>query len=141
LLRLEKGRFLVGQDTDGMTHPGELDMLWAINSDKPYFVGQRSIDIVLKQTQKRKLVGFKLPLDVAKPEEGHLVLDGDTITGNVTSCEYSPALNHIIGLAYAAPEQSQLGSLLPIRVDNGELVHAEIVDLPFYDPEDVRQEL
>jgi sarcosine oxidase subunit alpha len=31
--------------------------------------------------------------------------------------------------------------LLPIRVDNGELVHAEIVDLPFYDPEDARQEL
>jgi sarcosine oxidase subunit alpha len=141
LLRLEKGRFLVGQDTDGMTHPGELDMLWAINSDKPYFVGQRSIDIVLKQTQKRKLVGFKLPFDAAKPEEGHLVLNGENISGNVTSCEYSPALNQIIGLAYAAPEQSQLGKLLPIRVDSGELVHAEIVDLPFYDPEDARQEL
>ncbi|MGV8637065.1 aminomethyltransferase, partial [Pseudomonas aeruginosa] len=28
LLRLEKGHVIISQDTDGMTHPGEIDMQW-----------------------------------------------------------------------------------------------------------------
>jgi len=141
LLRLEKGHFLVSQDTDGMTHPGEVDMLWAIDNSKPVFSGKRSVEIVLNQQQKRKLVAFSLPFDSLKPEEGHLVLKGDDISGNVTSCEYSPQLNKIIGLAYAAVEQSDIGSSIPIRVDGGAIVEASVVTKPFYDADDKRQEL
>ncbi|SFG21109.1 FAD-dependent oxidoreductase [Neptunomonas qingdaonensis] len=141
LLRLEKGHIIVSQDTDGMSHPGELSLNWAVNRKKSFFIGCRSVDIVMAQKQTRKLVGFKLPVTSTKPEEGHLVLEGENISGNVTSCEFSPATNAIIGMAYAGINQSDIGFQLPIRVNNGEMVMAEVVALPFYDPDNSRQEM
>lgn len=141
LLRLEKGHVIISQDTDGMTHPGELDMQWAIGRKKPFFVGKRSIEILEAQPLKRKLVGFTLPKDSPKPLEGHLVLKGADISGNVTSCEYSANLGQIIGLAYAATDQAEPGMQIPIRVEGGLLVQASVVQLPFYDPQNLRQEL
>lgn len=141
LLRLEKGHMIISQDTDGMTHPGEIDMGWAVSRTKPYFVGRRSVDILEAQPQKRKLVGFTLPKASPQPLEGHLVLKGPNISGNVSSCEYSQTLGQIIGLAYAAFDQSQPGQQIPIRVEGGVIVQATVVKLPFFDPENQRQEL
>ena len=141
LLRLEKGHVIISQDTDGMTHPGEIDMGWAVSRTKPFFVGRRSVDILEAQPQKRKLVGFTLPKASPQPLEGHLVLSGPDISGNVTSCEYSQSLDKIIGLAYAAFDQSQPGQQISIRVEDGVIVQATVVKLPFFDPENQRQEL
>lgn len=141
LLRLEKGHVIIGQDTDGMTRIDEIDMTWAIARKKPFFVGKRSVEILEAQPLKRKLVGFRLPADSPRPLEGHLVLNGAQISGNITSCEYSPTLNAIIGMAYAGADQIRPGQHLPIRVEGGQMVHAEVVELPFYDPETRRQEL
>ena len=60
MLRLEKGHIIVGQDTDGLTHPYEADMAWAIAKNKPFFVGKRSIEIQNAKGLTRKLVGFTL---------------------------------------------------------------------------------
>jgi sarcosine oxidase subunit alpha len=141
LLRLEKGHVIISQDTDGMTHPGEIDMQWAIGRKKPFFVGKRSIEILEAQPLKRKLVGFTLAKDSPQPLEGHLVLKGADISGNVTSCEYSASLGQIIGLAYAATDQAEPGMQIPIRVEGGLVVQANVVQLPFYDPQNLRQEL
>lgn len=141
LLRLEKGHVIISQDTDGMTHPAEIDMGWAVSRNKPFFVGRRSVDILEAQPQKRKLVGFTLPKASPQPLEGHLVLKGPDISGNVTSCEYSQTLGKIIGLAYAAFDQSEPGQQIPIRVEDGVMVQATVVKLPFFDPENQRQEL
>ncbi|UTL93275.1 FAD-dependent oxidoreductase [Pseudomonas fluorescens] len=141
LLRLEKGHVIVGQDTDGMTHPAELDMQWAIGRKKPFFVGKRSIEILEAQPLKRKLVGFTLPKGSPQPLEGHLVLDGPDISGNVTSCEYSQTQGQIIGLAYAGAHQATPGMHIPIRVEGGVIVNAKVVHLPFHDPDNLRQEL
>lgn len=141
LLRLEKGHVIISQDTDGMTHPAEIDMQWAIGRKKPFFVGKRSIEILEAQPLRRKLVGFTLPSSASRPLEGHLVLDGADISGNVTSCEYSATLDQIIGLAYAAPHQAEPGMHIPIRVEGGEHVLAKVVALPFHDPDNLRQEL
>jgi sarcosine oxidase subunit alpha len=141
LLRLEKGHVIISQDTDGMTHPSEIDMGWAVTRSKPFFVGKRSVEILEAQPLKRKLVGFTLPATSMKPLEGHLVLNGPDISGNVTSCEYSETLGQIIGLAYCAAEQSVPGDQIPIRVEGGMVVYAKVVKLPFYDPETKRQEL
>ncbi|HYQ39990.1 MAG TPA: glycine cleavage T C-terminal barrel domain-containing protein, partial [Pseudomonas sp.] len=141
LLRLEKGHVIISQDTDGMTHPAEIDMGWALSRSKPFFVGKRSVEILEAQPLKRKLVGFVLPASSAKPLEGHLVLNGPDISGNVTSCEYSQTLGQIIGLAYCAASQSAPGSQIPIRVEGGQVVNATVVKLPFFDPETKRQEL
>ncbi|WP_426115085.1 2Fe-2S iron-sulfur cluster-binding protein [Pseudomonas sp. DSP3-2-2] len=141
LLRLEKGHVIISQDTDGMTHPAEIDMGWAVSRTKPFFVGRRSVDILEAQPMKRKLVGFTLPKSSPQPLEGHLVLKGPDISGNVTSCEYSQTLGKIIGMAYAAFDQSQPGQQIPIRVEDGVIVQATVVQLPFFDPETKRQEL
>ncbi|MFY1018152.1 2Fe-2S iron-sulfur cluster-binding protein [Ectopseudomonas khazarica] len=141
LLRLEKGHVIIGQDTDGMTSPAEIDMHWAIARSKQFFVGKRAVEILEAQAPIRKLVGFTLSRGSSQPLEGHLVLKGADISGNVTSCEYSQTLGQIIGLAYCAPEQATPGQLLPIRVEGGEMVQATVVQLPFYDPENQRQEL
>jgi sarcosine oxidase subunit alpha len=140
LLRLEKGHIIVSQDTDGMSHPGELSLTWAVNRKKPFFVGCRSVDIVMAQKQTRKLVGFTLPTSSTKPEEGHLVIKGENVAGNVTSCEYSSTIGAIIGMAFAGIGESEPGNILSIRVD-GEMVNATVVELPFFDPKNKRQEL
>lgn len=141
LLRLEKGHIIVSQDTDGMTHPKECDLSWAVAKSKPWFVGKRSIEILASQPLKRKLVAFVLDKKHSQPLEGHIVLNGNDITGNITSCEYSPSLDKIIGMAYVGVEQSEVGQQFPIRVEKGEIVQATVVKAPFYDPENQRQEV
>ncbi|MGH6886602.1 MAG: aminomethyltransferase, partial [Geminicoccales bacterium] len=72
VLRLEKGHIIIGQDTDGLTHPYEADMAWAVAETKPFFVGQRSIAIQNAKGLTRKLVGFTLKDSAATaPEECH----------------------------------------------------------------------
>jgi sarcosine oxidase, subunit alpha len=132
---------IIAQDTDGMTHPAEIDMGWAIARKKPFFVGKRSVEILEAQPMRRKLAGFSLPADSSRPLEGHLVLQGEEVSGHVTSCEYSGTLERIIGMAYMSPEQATPGSRVPIRVEGGEIVQAEVVTLPFYDPATQRQEM
>ena len=141
LLRLEKGHIIVGQDTDGMTHPDEVALTWAISKQKPFFVGSRSVDILSKLPLERQLVGFSLGPDTPQPKEGHLVIHEGDIAGSVTSCEYSPTLNRIIGLAYVHPETSSPGAHIIIRTDNAVHVHAHVEALPFYDPNNERQVL
>ena len=146
LLRLEKGHIIVSQDTDGMSHPGELSLDWAISRKKPFFIGNRSVDIVMARQQTRKLVGFKLDASSARPKEGHIVLASNVqsdcaITGNVTSSEFSSTLKANIGMAFVGINQQEIGTRFPIRVDGGEVVMAEVVSLPFYDADNARQEI
>jgi len=142
LLRLEKGHIIISQDTDGLSTPHEADMAWAISRKKPYYVGMRSVAIQEAGGLKRKMVGFELANDAAStPKECHLVIRGSTITGRVTSIVRSPTLGKIIGLAYVAPDQAELGTVIEIKTDSGQMVRAEVVKLPFYDPDGARQEM
>lgn len=141
LLRLEKGHIIVSQDTDGLTHPVEADMAWAISRKKPFFVGGRAIDIQVNRGVERKLVGFTLPADGPLPEECHLTVRGDEITGRVTSAARSNAVGKIVGLAYVAPDQEEPGTKIDIRIDGGRILQGEVAALPFYDPDNARQEL
>ena len=139
LLRLEKGHIIVGQDTDGLTVPDEAAMSWAIARKKPFHIGKRSCEIFASKKQTRSLVGFILPARSKMPEESNLTLLGDDIAGRITSVAYSPALRKIIGLAYVRPEQGDIGSHFEIKLSDGKRISAEVVEPPFYDPENTRQ--
>jgi sarcosine oxidase subunit alpha len=142
LLRLEKGHIIVGQDTDAMSHPGEVHLAWAIARKKPFFVGGRSIQEIESRPSRRKLAGFVVnDLDAPIPQESHLVLRDSAMTGRVTSCYFSPTIGKPIGLAFMAPDQAVPGQTVTIRSTGGVLVNAEIVELPFYDPQNKRQEM
>jgi sarcosine oxidase subunit alpha len=117
-------------------------MGWAGGKNKPFFVGKRSIAIQEAQGIQRTLVGFTLPdPDASCPKECHLVIQGGAITGRVTSAVRSPTLGKVIGLAYVAPDQAEPGQRFAIRIERGEVVEAEVVPVPFYDPDHRRQEL
>jgi len=141
LLRLEKGHIIIGQDTDGLTHPLEADMAWAISRKKPYFVGKRAIALHEKVGLTRKMVGFEIGDAASLPEECHLVVRGAEITGRVTSAATSPTLGKVIGLAYVAPDQAEVGNTFTVKIGGGKLVEARVVKLPFYDPDGRRQEM
>ncbi|RMD61265.1 MAG: FAD-binding protein [Alphaproteobacteria bacterium] len=142
ILRLEKGHIIIGQDTDAMTFPHEVDMTWAIARKKPFFVGARSIALRAARPLARKLVGFAIDGPRAPlPRESNLVLRGGEIAGFVTSVARSPSLGKVIGLAYAAPEDSAPGATIRIKMDDGRIVEAAVVPVPFYDPDNRRQEV
>jgi len=91
---------------------------------------------------ERKLVGFEITdKTVTRPKESHLVIRDGTITGRVTSIVFSPNLDKIIGLAYVAPDQAEPGTTIEIKGVGGTMVSAEVVKLPFYDPDNLRQEM
>lgn len=140
LLRLEKGHLIVGQDTDGLTTPREANLGWAVKLDKPFFIGQRSLQAIAKRPIAQKLVGFRLdPNQGTAPQECHLVIDRGEISGRVTSIAFSPTLKQYIGLAYVKPELAAIGNEISIRLSDGAIVTATVSPTPFYDPENQRQ--
>jgi sarcosine oxidase subunit alpha len=139
VLRLEKGHFIVGQDTDGLTDPFEANAAWAVALQKPFFVGQRSLKILRTRGPRQILVGIEL-LDLKRlPQECHLVIDNGAIAGRVTSVVHSRTLGKAIGLAMLAPALAQARGEIEIRGAQGEMLKARIVATPFYDPRNARQ--
>jgi len=139
-LRLEKGHIIIGQDTDGLTIPHEAAMAWAV-AKKPYFTGRRAIDAQTARPLTRLLVGFTLPAGSQLPEECNLTLDGGEIAGRVTSIEDSAACGHPVGLAYLRPGMAEVGREFDIKLSDGRRITATVAELPFYDPENKRQEM
>lgn len=139
-LRLEKGHIIVGQDTDGLTTPYEVAMPWAVHLKKKYFIGRNSLELLQTRT-KRMLIGFQLPKDYSGPEllESYLIIHDNNIHGRVTSVGYSPTLSRFIGMALV--DQSLLDSEQPLRIraGSGELITVERTNMPFYDPDGIRQ--
>ena len=110
--------------------------------NKPFFVGGRAIEILGHRAPDRLLVGFVIedPRH-PPPEECCLVIRDGDIVGRVTSAMRSPNLDKVIGLAYVAPEDAEPGKRFSIKRTDGEISTATVAALPFYDPENARQEL
>ena len=124
MLRLEKGHFIIGQDTDGLTDPNEANAMWAVAMKKPFFVGQRSLRILQARGPRQKLVGIELADGAPLPKECHLIIDQGAIAGRLTSVTHSRVLNKSIGLAMLDPQLAEVGRAIQIRIDGGELVAA-----------------
>jgi len=142
ILRLEKGHAIVGQDTDGLTNPFEAGLSWAVDMDKDYFVGKRSLEI-LRPGRRRSLIGFEVEAGQSALELGecHLVIAEGEIRGRVTSVAHSATLGNIIGLAYVDDDTLRDDGSFDIRISDGRLVTVKKASLPFYDPEGDRQKL
>jgi sarcosine oxidase subunit alpha len=142
LLRLEKGFPLLTHDTDALTHPFETELERTIAKDKPFFIGQRSLEIVRRQAVTRRLVGFTLPPDFRGPwpEECHLIFENGEITGRVTSIARRTTIGRPVGLAFVKPHQATPETKVQIRVGDGRHVTAEVAATPFYDPGNARQQ-
>ena len=141
LLRLEKGHLILGQDTDGLTTPFDVNMNWAVAMDKPFFVGQRSLQAIAAMPPRQRQVPFMLAagFEGSVPQECHLVIESGQIAGRVTSIYFSPTVARHIGLAFVRPDMTAKGRRFEIRVGGGKTVAAEVHAAPFYDPDNLRQ--
>jgi len=141
IMRLEKGHFIVGQDTDGLTDPFMAHMDWAVKLDKDDFLGKPSLVRIQKRGIAYKLVGYQMLDPNVVPEEANQIVQpnpdwpiGLEIIGRITSSRYSPVLKQSIGLCWLPVDQSQPDTEFTVRI-RGELHKGKVVPIPFYDPE------
>ena len=143
LLRLEKGHLIVGHDTDALTNPMEADLDWAIARDKPFFVGGRGLQILRQQPLGRKLVGLRFTEGHQGPwpEECHLLFVDRQVVGRITSISPRSTLGHGIAMGFVIPELASPGTGVEVQLSDGTRAGMEVVNLPFYDPDNERQQL
>jgi len=126
ILRLEKGHFIVGQDTDGLTRAFSAGLDWAIKLDKDDFAGKPELAWQLAQGIGTKLVGLQ-PVDSSVvPAEASLIVDGDTIAGRITSSRMSPTLRRSVCLAQVEARLAEPGTVVTVRLPSGRLIQARV---------------
>jgi sarcosine oxidase subunit alpha len=124
ILRLEKGHFIVGQDTDGLTRAFSAGLDWAIKLDKDDFAGKPELAWQLAQGIGTKLVGLQ-PVDPSVvPAEASLIVDGAEIAGRITSSRMSPTLRRSICLAQVEARLAEPGTVVTVRLPSGRLIEA-----------------
>jgi sarcosine oxidase subunit alpha len=124
ILRLEKGHFIVGQDTDGLTRAFSAGLDWAIKLDKDDFAGKPELAWQLAQGIGTKLIGLQ-PVDPSVvPAEASLIVDGAEIAGRITSSRMSPTLRRSICLAQVEARLAEPGTVVTVRLPGGRLIEA-----------------
>jgi sarcosine oxidase, subunit alpha len=136
ILRLEKGHFIVGQDTDGLTRGFSAALDWAIKLDKTDFVGKPELAWQLADRSGPRLVGLQPVNASVVPDEASLIVEGSHIAGRVTSSRMSPTLHRSICLAQLEARLAEPGTEVTVRLPNGRLIAATVMpQLAHVDPE------
>ena len=126
ILRLEKGHFIIGQDTDGLTRAFSAGLDWAVKLDKDDFAGKPELAWQLEAGVTQRLVGLQ-PADGSEvPEEASLIMDGTEIAGRITSSRMSPTLGRSICLAQLDAHLAQPGTVVTIRLPTGRRIEATV---------------
>jgi sarcosine oxidase subunit alpha len=126
ILRLEKGHFIVGQDTDGLTRAFSAGLDWAIKLDKDDFAGKPELAWQRDRGIATKLVGLQPEDPTVVPEEASLIMDGTAIAGRVTSSRMSPTLRRSICLAQVEARLAEPGTVVTVRLPSGRLAGARV---------------
>jgi sarcosine oxidase subunit alpha len=145
ILRLEKGHFIVGQDTDALSNPLGAGLERMVRFGKSQFHGREALLRLKEKGSRSRLAGFHLEgaalppdqPDRARQLEGCQVVEQGKPVGRVTSARYSPTLTKFLGLAWLPEVRSRVGERFLIRYEERD-VPAVVVPVPFYDPEGKR---
>jgi len=136
ILRLEKGHFIVGQDTDGLTKAFSAGLDWAIKLDKDDFAGKPELAWQHEAGSGPCLVGLQPADGSVVPEEASLIVAGGQIVGRVTSSRMSPTLGRSVCLAQVEARLAKPGTEVTVRLPTGRLVSALVTpDLAHVDPD------
>jgi sarcosine oxidase subunit alpha len=139
IMRLEKGHFIVGQDTDGLTlaHAAGLD--WLVKLDKDDFIGKPELVWEAERADGPRLVGLQ-PVDPAVvPPEGCQIVEGRTIVGRITSSRRSPTLGRSICLGHVAARLAGPGTVVTVRLEDGTTIPVTVMaHHAHFDPEGTR---
>ena len=151
IMRLEKGHFIVGQDTDGLTKAPTTGLNALIKLDKDDFAGKPELAWALGKGvgDDASASGMDLPVlvslqmddsSIIAPEASQIVRPNtNEILGRITSSRYSPTLNASIALAQVPAELAASGSKLTIVLTSGERTTATVQQHhAHFDPDGLR---
>ncbi len=144
IMRLEKGHFIVGQDTDGLTLAPTTGLEPLIKMDKDDFVGKAELGWALEERMDRlpRLVAIQTTDPKIVPLEATQIVRAGTteILGRITSSRMSPTLNRSICLGQVAPDMAAAGTELElVMIPDGRRITATVMEHhAHYDPEGAR---
>ncbi|MEM8861013.1 MAG: aminomethyltransferase family protein [Chloroflexota bacterium] len=132
--RIEAGILDNGTDIDTSMTPFEAGLGMFVNFKKDDFVGRSVLE---KASQTQLLFGLTCASGI--PQSACEVLKGDRLVGRMTTGGWSPTLEKGIGyVRFSGPLESAiswLGEQVTLVDRDGKSHPAEVVNLPFYDPE------
>ena len=126
-LRLEKGHFIVGMDSEFDSTPRRLGLEWAARLDKEDFIGKQALLRTNRIPLNKRLVGWEM--EGSAPSEGEILMKGDRPVGQVTSSRFSPVLGKTVMLGWIRIEDGEFPE--EVEIDGRIARHAAH---PFYDP-------
>ncbi len=136
ILRLEKGHFIVGQDTDGLSQAFGMGADWAVKLDKTDFAGKPELVWQQERGDYPRLVALQTNDPELVPPEACQIIDSQGIRGRVTSSRMSPTLERSICLGQVDSDLAVAGQLLSIRLPDGTNAPARVMtDHAHFDPE------
>jgi sarcosine oxidase subunit alpha len=127
ILRLEKGHFIVGQDTDGLTRGFSAGLDWAIKLDKDDFAGKPELGWQHDAGPDPRLVALWPADGAVVPDEASLIVDGSHISGRITSSRMSPTLGRSVCLAQVEARLAAPGTEVTVRLPSGRLIGARVM--------------
>jgi sarcosine oxidase, subunit alpha len=141
ILRLEKGHFIVGQDTDGLTGAYGAGLAWAIKAAKTDFAGKPELVWQSERDDYFRLVGLQTHVgSVVPPEASQIVRGKNGIAGRITSSRMSPTLGRSICLGFVAPHLAEPGTTVTVQLPDGRRIPARVMEHhAHFDPEGRRQ--
>ncbi|GEL17377.1 2Fe-2S iron-sulfur cluster-binding protein [Pseudonocardia asaccharolytica] len=140
ILRLEKGHFIVGQDTDGLTQAYTAGLGSLVKLDKQDFIGKPELTWQAERGGYPLLVGLQ-PIDGRiVPAEASQIIAGGRIVGRITSSRMSPTLGRSICLGQVEAGLAKPGAVVTVRLIDGRNIPAAVTpQLAHVDPEGERQ--
>ncbi len=140
ILRLEKGHFIVGQDTDGLSQAFGFGIDRTIRLDKADFAGKPELAWQAERGDHPHLVAIQTEDPDLVPLEACQIVDDDgVIRGRITSSRRSPTLGRSICLGQVDWEIGQSGRGILVQLPNGKRARARVLDThAHFDPEGAR---
>ena len=142
IMRLEKGHFIVGQDTDGLTQAYGAGLDSLVKLGKADFVGKPELAWQKQRGADQQLVALQ-PVDgsLVPPEASQIVEGGAraTIVGRITSSRMSPTLGRSICLGFVASRLAEADTSVTINLPDGRRISATVMaHHAHFDPEGER---
>ncbi len=140
IMRLEKGHFIVGQDTDGLSKAPTTGMIGLLKLDKDDWAGKPEVTWALEGDYPR-IVAIQPTDPSIVPEEACQILRDGTkeIVGRITSSRFSPTLDRAVCLGQVTAEFADPGTTLTVQLVNGERITARVMEHhAHFDPEGER---
>ncbi|MEE2769158.1 MAG: 2Fe-2S iron-sulfur cluster-binding protein [Actinomycetota bacterium] len=142
ILRLEKGHYIVGQDTDGLTKAPSAGLGGLVKLDKPDTLGLPELRAAYDRDDLPVLVGLQ-PVDgsIVPAEACQIVAeDSNEILGRITSSRMSPTLGRSVCLGQVHPGLATPGTVVTVLLVDGTRIPVTVMEHHAHvDPEGARQ--